>query len=205
MIEPLCLIQGPPGTRKTVTSASIVYHLVRQTKRQVLVCAPSNVVDDMLAQRIHETGVKVLRFCSKSRESVSSDVEELTLHYKLRNLKENGFDKHKEYYKQLDDEKNLSAEDEAKFKQLRKKAEEEIIKSSEVICATCIASADRRLAEFYFSHVLIDEATQAIEPECLLPMIKGAKQVILVGDHLQLGPVVICRETAKAGLNKCLF
>ena len=75
LIEPLCLIQGPPGTGKTVTSASIVYHLVRQTKRQVLVCAPSNVVVDMLAQRIHETGVNVLRFCSKSRESVSSDVE----------------------------------------------------------------------------------------------------------------------------------
>ena len=36
-------------------------------------------------------------------------------------------------------------------------------------------------------------------------MLKSAKQVILVGDHLQLGPVVICRETAKAGLNKCLF
>jgi regulator of nonsense transcripts 1 len=56
-----------------------------------------------------------------------------------------------------------------------------------------------------FNHVLIDEATQAIEPECLLPMLKSAKQVILVGDHLQLGPVVICREAARAGLNKCLF
>ena len=53
LIEPLCLIQGPPGTGKTVTSASIVYHLVKQTKKQVLVCAPSNVVVDMLAQRIH--------------------------------------------------------------------------------------------------------------------------------------------------------
>jgi regulator of nonsense transcripts 1 len=74
LMEPLCLIQGPPGTGKTVTSASIVFHLVKQTKRQVLVCAPSNVVVDMLAQRIHQTGVKVLRFCSKSRESVSSDV-----------------------------------------------------------------------------------------------------------------------------------
>lgn len=52
LVEPLCLIQGPPGTGKTVTSATIVYHLVRQTKRQVLVCAPSNVVVDMLAQRI---------------------------------------------------------------------------------------------------------------------------------------------------------
>jgi regulator of nonsense transcripts 1 len=36
-------------------------------------------------------------------------------------------------------------------------------------------------------------------------MLKSAKQVILVGDHLQLGPVVICREAARAGLNKCLF
>ena len=88
LVEPLCLIQGPPGTGKTVTSASIVYHLVKQTKKQVLVCAPSNVVVDMLAQRIHQTGIKVLRFCSKSRESVSSDVEELTLHYKLRNMRE---------------------------------------------------------------------------------------------------------------------
>jgi regulator of nonsense transcripts 1 len=34
-----------------------------------------------------------------------------------------------------------------------------------------------------FLYVLIDEATQAIEPECLLPMLKGAKQIILVGDH----------------------
>lgn len=65
--EPLCLIQGPPGTGKTVTSASIVYHLVRATKRKILVCAPSNVVVDMLAQRISQTGVKVVRFCSKSR------------------------------------------------------------------------------------------------------------------------------------------
>jgi regulator of nonsense transcripts 1 len=179
-----------------------VYHLVRQTKRQVLVCAPSNVVVDMLAQRIHETGVNVLRFCSKSRESVSSDVEELTLHWKLRHHKDPEL---KKLFQLMDEEKTLSAEDEDKFKKLRKKAEEDIIKNSEVICATCIASADRRLAEFYFAHVLIDEATQAIEPECLLPMVKGAKQVILVGDHLQLGPVVICRETAKAGLNKCLF
>jgi regulator of nonsense transcripts 1 len=36
-------------------------------------------------------------------------------------------------------------------------------------------------------------------------LLKSAKQAILVGDYLQLGPVVICRETSKAGLNKCLF
>lgn len=59
----------------------------------------------MLAQRIHQTGIKVLRFCSKSRESVSSDVEELTLHYKLRNMPEPFYDKLKEFYKMIDDEK----------------------------------------------------------------------------------------------------
>jgi regulator of nonsense transcripts 1 len=67
LTEPLCLIQGPPGTGKTVTSASIAYYLVKLTKRQILVCAPSNVVVDMLAQKIQQTGVKVVRFCSKSR------------------------------------------------------------------------------------------------------------------------------------------
>lgn len=79
----MCLIQGPPGTGKTVTSASIVYHLSRainignskDRKKKILVCAPSNVVVDMLAQKIHQTGLKVVRFCSKSRESVSSEVE----------------------------------------------------------------------------------------------------------------------------------
>ena len=47
---------------------------MKLSKKRILVCAPSNVVVDMLAQKIHQTGVKVVRFCSKSRESVSSDV-----------------------------------------------------------------------------------------------------------------------------------
>lgn len=42
--------------------------------------------------------------------------------------------------------------------------------------------------------MLIDESTQATEPECLIPIVKGAKQVILVGDHCQLGPVIMCKK-----------
>jgi regulator of nonsense transcripts 1 len=53
--------------------------------------------------------------------------------------------------------------------------------------------------------VLIDEATQATEPECLIPIMNGAKQVILVGDHCQLGPVIMCKAAAKAGLAQSLF
>ena len=53
--------------------------------------------------------------------------------------------------------------------------------------------------------MLIDEATQACESECLLPLLKGAKHAILVGDHCQLGPVVLCKNAAKAGLKMSLF
>lgn len=59
----------------------------------------------------------------------------------------------------------------------------------------------QRLKElFYFDiQVLIDEATQATEPECLIPMVMGAKQVVLVGDHCQLGPVVMHKAVSTKG------
>ncbi|KAL8556980.1 hypothetical protein ACS0TY_004449 [Phlomoides rotata] len=52
-----CLFKvlGPPGTGKTVTSAAIVYHMAKQGQGQVLVCAPSNVVVDQLAEKISAT------------------------------------------------------------------------------------------------------------------------------------------------------
>lgn len=68
-----------------------------------------------------------------------------------------------------------------------------------------MAAFDRRLKQFRFTQVLIDEATQATEPETLIPILKGAKHVILVGDHCQLGPVIMCKKAAKAGLNQSLF
>ncbi len=53
--------------------------------------------------------------------------------------------------------------------------------------------------------VLVDESTQATEPECLIPILTGAKQLVLVGDHCQLGPVVVAKAAAKAGLGQSLF
>ena len=58
---------------------------------------------------------------------------------------------------------------------------------------------------FRFHHVLIDEATQATEPECLIAVAKGAKQVVMIGDHCQLGPVIMCKKAAAAGLGRSLF
>jgi hypothetical protein len=55
------------------------------------------------------------------------------------------------------------------------------------------------------AQVLVDESTQATEPECLIPILTGAKQLVLVGDHCQLGPVVVSKRAGKAGLSQSLF
>ncbi|KAK4728378.1 hypothetical protein R3W88_021366 [Solanum pinnatisectum] len=203
--KPVSLIQGPPGTGKTVTSAAIVYHMAKQGQGQVLVCAPSNVAVDQLAEKISATGLKVVRLCAKSREAVSSPVEHLTLHYQVRHLDTS---EKSELYKlqQLKDEQGeLSSGDEKKYKALKRATEREIAQSADVICCTCVGAGDPRLANFRFRQVLIDESTQAGEPECLIPLVLGAKQIVLVGDHCQLGPVIMCKKAARAGLAQSLF
>nr|XP_016437070.1 PREDICTED: regulator of nonsense transcripts 1 homolog [Nicotiana tabacum] len=203
--KPVSLIQGPPGTGKTVTSAAIVYHMAKQDQGQVLVCAPSNVAVDQLAEKISATGLKVVRLCAKSREAVSSPVEHLTLHYQVRHLDTSEKSELHKLQQLKDEQGELSSSDEKKYKALKRATEREIAQSADVICCTCVGAGDPRLANFRFRQVLIDESTQAAEPECLIPLVLGAKQVVLVGDHCQLGPVIMCKKAARAGLAQSLF
>lgn len=206
--SPLCLIQGPPGTGKTVTSATIVHHLARLNQGQVLVAAPSNVAVDQLAEKIHATGLNVVRLCAKSREGIASPVDFLALHHQIRQLSQLDNGRSQELLKLLrlkEEVGELSQTDEKRLKALRLAAEKELLQSADVICTTCVGCGDMRLSQFRFRQVLIDEATQATEPECLIPIVMGARQLILVGDHCQLGPVIMCKKAAKAGLSQSLF
>ncbi|KAJ2923996.1 hypothetical protein H1R20_g3978, partial [Candolleomyces eurysporus] len=201
--KPLSLIQGPPGTGKTVTSASIVYHLAKMNPGQVLVCAPSNVAVDQLTEKIHATGLKVVRLTAKSREALDSSISFLTLHQQVANSTT-----HVELQKliQLKNEQGeLSSNDERKYKTLIRQCEKEILGAADVICCTCVGAGDPRLSKLRFRTVLIDEATQAAEPECMIPLVLGCKQVVLVGDHQQLGPVIMNKKAARAGLTQSLF
>ena len=201
----LMLIQGPPGTGKTVTSASIVYHMVRQNKGQVLVTAPSNIAVDQLTEKIHKIGLKVVRLCAKSREAVDSSIDFLTLHKQVKELNLSEFAQLKTYIEKKESQLRLSEQEEKAFIDLRSRAEQLLLSKAEVICCTCSGAFDPRLKTFLFQQVLLDEATQATEPEGLLPILVGAEQVIMVGDHYQLGPVVMCKKAAAAGLNRSLF
>jgi len=104
-----------------------------------------------------------------------------------------------------DERGELSVKDERRYRDLKRHAEMEILRTAQVICCTCVGAGDSRLQNFEFKQVLIDESTQATEPECLIPCILGCQQLILVGDHCQLGPVIMCKKAARAGLSQSLF
>ena len=214
LTHPLSLIQGPPGTGKTFTSTCIVWHLAQQMQGQILVCAPSNVAVDHLTEKIAKTGLRVVRIAAKSREleedlAVSPEVLAVTLHHIVSTIYETTKDKQYEKLAQLQklkhDQNGLSAKDALLYQAAKKQAEKNMLATAEVICCTCAGAGDPRIAKLRFRQVLIDESTQAMEPECLIPIVHGAKQVVLVGDHCQLGPILLSKEASKAGLSQSLF
>jgi regulator of nonsense transcripts 1 len=204
--SPLSLIQGPPGTGKTVTSATIVYHLAKTSKGQVLVCAPSNIAVDQLAEKIAQTGLKVVRVVAKSREALpGSSVEHLTLHYQVRHIDDREESELNKLIRLRDDVGDLNDRDDRRLRALKRVAERELLSAAEVICTTCVSAGDPRLAAFRFRSVLMDEATQATEPEAMIPIVHGCKQLVFVGDHCQLGPVITDKRAAAAGLGQSMF
>ena len=159
--KPLSLIQGPPGTGKTVTSATIVYHLSKQGQGQVLVAAPSNVAVDHLTEKIAATGLKVVRVTAKSRETVATSVDHLSLHRQVLSLGTATRPELRRLIKAKEDAGGeLSSSDENKFRKLCRDAEREILAAADVICTTAAGAGDKRFEDMRFKQVLVDEATQ---------------------------------------------
>ncbi|KAL4460032.1 hypothetical protein ABPG74_003558 [Tetrahymena malaccensis] len=185
----ISLIQGPPGTGKTETAAHLVLDIwdkvnKKLKSKKILVCAPSNLAADNIADRIHAKNnqIKVLRIVSQARQrvKVSYKFEEIVLHKILKNLKS----------------KNKSSD----FKKAQ-----QLIEEANVVCTTCINSVDRFLEGFAFSTVIIDESNQAIEPETLIPLYHQAINLILIGDHKQLPPIIQSPQASKEGLKRSLY
>ncbi|RNF10537.1 regulator of nonsense transcripts 1 isoform X2 [Trypanosoma conorhini] len=204
--SPLTLIQGPPGTGKTATSVAIVIELNRHISSQILVCAPSNVAADHLAERISAAGLKTVRLYARDRE-VPSSLRHVGLDGQVEEfiMASSGNVRLKQMLEMKLAGEVLSDREQAVYTDAVRKVEEALLGSADVICCTCIGAADRRLGKMRFQYVLIDEATQATEPEALVPLVRGAKQVFLVGDHCQLRPVVFSLPAEKAGLRRSLF
>ena len=177
------LIQGPPGTGKTTVIAVLALSLVRAGIKPILVCCQSNVATDFATKRISQTGVKVCRVLSSTREQVASDIDEYTT--KALAIKKFGNE-----FQNLINSSNQN--DHKKLTQL----EIQVVRESDVVCTTCTSAGGARLS-CNFNTVIFDESGQCVDPDILIPLVHGCKQAILVGDHKQLGPVIISRKSQR--------
>lgn len=86
-----------------------------------------------------------------------------------------------------------------------KEMQSDLIESSDVCLSTCIGSSAWALQTADFPVVVIDEAGQCDEPTSLVPLMKGARHLTLIGDHKQLPSVVANPECRAESLNTSMF
>ncbi|HII50697.1 MAG TPA: AAA family ATPase [Candidatus Poseidoniaceae archaeon] len=212
----LNLIQGPPGTGKTFTAVHLLKQLAHMGKGPILACAESNVAVDNLLEGLIDIGVRAVRIGKpvKVRETLRNNTldalaEQHPLQEEIEYIKQQNDELRKNLASLKGKEKGLTHRDiKNNFKDIRNLEHDVIaslLDSAEVICSTTIGAGHHVLGDRKFPIVLIDEATQASEPSALVPIIRGCRQLILVGDHKQLPPTVISEKAEKGGLNQSLF
>lgn len=111
--------------------------------------------------------------------------------------------------KRLDIMSNL---DEAKdysrrFEFDRRRIQQEVLMDADVVCTTLGGAGHPTLSSlpFDFETVIIDEASQAVELDTLIPLRYGCQRCIMVGDPNQLPPTVISREAERLKYSQSLF
>ena len=80
---------------------------------------------------------------------------------------------------------------------------EDLLESVQVITCTLVGASNRNIRHLTYETVFIDEAAQALEPGCWIPIAKAGR-VVLAGDHQQLPPTVKS-DKAGDGLRETLF
>nr|XP_007145941.1 hypothetical protein PHAVU_007G280900g [Phaseolus vulgaris]ESW17935.1 hypothetical protein PHAVU_007G280900g [Phaseolus vulgaris] len=214
--RPVLVVQGPPGTGKTGLLKHLIACAVQQGER-VLVTAPTNAAVDNMVEKLSNVRLNVVRVGNPARisKTVGSKSLEEIVNGKLASFREEYERKKSDLRKDLrhclrDD--SLAAGIRQLLKQLgrslkkkEKQTVNEVLSSAQVVLATNTGAADpliRRLDTFDL--VVIDEAGQAIEPSCWIPILQG-KRCILAGDQCQLAPVILSRKALEGGLRISLL
>eukprot|EP00668_Euglena_longa_P046586 GGOE01062271.1.p1 GENE.GGOE01062271.1~~GGOE01062271.1.p1 ORF type:complete len:946 (-),score=282.70 GGOE01062271.1:89-2659(-) len=205
----LTLIQGPPGTGKTTTAIAIICEWVMWYGWKILATAHSNKGVDNLLQGLVDKNIKVLRV-GRGGPGEGSDLAQYSLEALVDKHPMNR--KREEIQQQLKNAQRANAPQNVitdLMNEMRAHSKTAIAKviaqEVEVICATCVGVGAPVMQGLQFDLVLVDEATQAVEPSVMIPITRGAKQVVMIGDQAQLPPTCKCPEAMLMGLDISLF
>ena len=204
------VLHGPPGTGKTTTLVEAINETLKR-ETQVLVCAQSNTAVDWISEKLVDCGIQVLRLGNPTR--VNDKMLSFTYEHRfadhpdypklwqvrrtIREMRRRRRESGEQFHQRLNRLKELAVELEVRinadtFGQVR------------VIASTLVGAGHKLLDGHKFGTVFIDEAAQALEAACWIP-IRRASRVIFAGDHCQLPATVKSLEALKGGLGTTLM
>ncbi|XP_078482070.1 3'-5' exoribonuclease HELZ2-like [Ciona intestinalis] len=206
-----------------------------QPNQKILYCGPSNKSVDVVAGYLKDVvGPKVIRVYGAYQEEKDfpipikpfinyadcalpdASIQDITLHhvirqpgkpfalklrefdnmFKKKNAKSHNWDQ-TEWYKKY-----------TEYKDILREAKAEEIKTCDVILCTCILSGGPLVSQQEYAQCIVDECGMCSEPETLVPIVASHSektQIILIGDHKQLDPIVVCKEARMGGLGVSMF
>ncbi|CAF1458693.1 unnamed protein product, partial [Rotaria sordida] len=195
----LRMVLGPPGTGKSRTIAGTVLQLLPNlfSNNKILVCAPSNgacdeimrrILDEFSYQKIPYTQGTLIRIGGQPPED-----ESLCEYFHDFNI----LTKVVEMIRKEPERKKFNTNNIGR----------EILQKSKIIISTLNHCASSRMhsLEYFIDFVIIDEACQALEPDCLNAFRFVCTKIIMVGDPNQLAPTVLSKAGKKYGLAQSLY
>jgi superfamily I DNA and/or RNA helicase len=220
--EKLRIFHGPPGTGKTTRLVKEIKAIIKEKNQRVLVTAPSNAAVDLLSERLAAQGLNVVRVGNPAK--VNEQQLALTLDAKMsqhnsmkeiRRLRKQAAEfrdmaqKYKRSFGRDEREQRKALFTEAKkimkeVEQTEQYIAEDILSKAQVITATLVGANHYSVRHLRYETIVIDEAAQALEPACWIPILKG-QNILLAGDHCQLPPTIKSPDAAKQGLETTLM